>query len=106
MFRRSTRAERGTFMRLDLPLQNKTAQTFGRFFDVMIREAKSFLRVERRVCLVQTQTALWNFAEAAPFARHDLENFAHQLLRRLITLAPHRAAILIFHLGAAGFELL
>ena len=34
------------------------------------------------------------------------KTFADQFLRRLIAFAADRAAVLVFHLGAAGFQLL
>jgi len=90
----------------DLSLQNQAAETFGGFGNMTVGQAEFLFGVERGIGVVQTKAALRNFADAAPFARDDLENLANQLLRRLVAFAAHGAGILVFNLGAAGFELL
>ena len=102
MFRRAFRAEGRAFVRLDLPLQNQAAKAFDRFGNVMVSQAEFLLRIERGIGFSQTKAALRNFANTAPFARHDLENLPNQFLRRSVAFAAHRADILIFDLGAAA----
>ena len=81
MLRRAWRAERRTLGRFLQPLQHKSCQTFCRFLDMMVGEAKSPLRVKRRVFVAQAQAALWTLTHPAPLAGHDRENLLDQLLR-------------------------
>ena len=106
MLGHATSAEGRAFLRLDLSLQNQAAETFGGFGNVMISQAEFLFGVERGVGVVQAKAALRNFADAAPLAGHDLENLANQFLRRPVAFALYGADVLIFNLGAAGFELL
>ena len=64
-------------MRLDLSLQNQAAETFGGFVNMMVGQAELLFGIERGMGVVQAETALRNFADAAPFARHDLENLVN-----------------------------
>src|SRR4029079_13012198 len=51
------------------------------------------------------KAAFLGLADAAPPAPHDLEDLAHDLLRRFVAQPADRARILVLHLGAAGLEL-
>jgi len=99
MLRGAARAEGRAFVRFDLSLQNQAAETLGGFVNMMVGQAEFFFGVERGVGVVQAEAALRNFADAAPLARHDLENLADKLLRRLVAFAAHGAGVLIFNLG-------
>ena len=76
------------------------ADAEGRFGNAAIPQAKFLFGVERRVSRTQTQPARRDFPDTPPLARHDAENFAHELLRRLIAFAAHGTRVLIFHLRA------
>ena len=106
MFRRAFRAEGRAFVRFDLPLQNQTTKALGGFVNVIFRHAEFLLGVECGVGLVQTEAALRDFTDAAPFARDDAEHLANQFLRGLVAFAAHRTRVLIFDLRPAGFQLL
>jgi len=79
MLRRAARAEGRAFVRFDLSLQNQAAEAFGRFINVMVGQIKFLFGIERGIGVVQAEAALGNFADAAPLARHDLENFVDKL---------------------------
>ena len=81
MFQGAFRAEGRAFVRFDLSLQNQATETFDGFGDVMVGQAEFLFGVERGVGVVQTKAALRDFADAAPLARHDLENLANEFLR-------------------------
>ncbi len=74
------------------PCKTRPAPALRRFLDTLVGQAEFFRRVERRVFVAQAKAALRNFADAAPFARHDLKNLFDQFLRRLVALAPDGTA--------------
>src|SRR5579885_2744036 len=97
MLRGATAAKRRAVRRFFQTLQNQAGKTLHRFLHAPIRQAEFFLRVEGGEFVAQTQPALWNFAQAAPLARNDLENSSDQGLRRSVAFAANEAAVLIFH---------
>src|SRR5579871_649070 len=54
----------------------------------------------------QSVAALRDRANAAPFAVTHLEDILDQLFRRRVALLSDDPAVLVLHLGPAGFELL
>ena len=60
--------------------------------DLLIDQTKTLLGVEKLVGLVEAQAAGRNFTDAAPFARHDSEDFPNELLSRVVTLGPDGSA--------------
>ena len=67
--------------------------------------AEARLGVEVAIGVGEAEAALRDLADAAPAAVHDLEDLAHDRLRRRVAVAADRAGVLVLDLGAALLEL-
>src|SRR5688572_33396504 len=98
MFGGAAYAEGRAFLRPFLALQDQPADAFATFLRAVIGHTETLLGIEFRVRRTQAQPTQRDFPDPAPFAVHDGEYLAHDLLRRFIAVALHRARVLVFDL--------
>ena len=106
MLRRAARAEGRAVGRLLLALQHQPGDALGRLLGARADQAEAPLGVEVRVGVGAAPARSRRSRRCrASCAAHDLEDLAHELLRRPLPSRLHRAAVLVLDLGAALLEL-
>jgi hypothetical protein len=68
-------------------------------------QVKSRLGIHAAVLIAQTQSAPWNFPDAAPGAMGDLKYFSDPRLRLPVAFLLHGASLLVLCGRPAAFEL-
>jgi hypothetical protein len=86
-------------------LQNESADALRRLARRLARKGVAQIGVMFLKTPAQLEAAGRNLAQAAPLPRGDLEYFRDPLLRRSIPFPANRAAVLVFDLVAAFFQL-
>src|SRR5579859_723487 len=76
-----------------------------RLFSVNAGDVETLFGVEFAIGVAQAPTALWNYADAAPGAIGDREDFCEKFLRGAITVEGDDAAVGVLDFVTAGLEL-
>ena len=71
----ATAAESGAILRLEFALKHQSAQAFAGLLDADLSHAKPSFSIKLGVSRAQAQTALRDFADPTPLARHHVEHF-------------------------------
>jgi hypothetical protein len=105
MLWRTAGAECGALLRLPETLKHKAADALARLFDSPFGHSETTLGVEVGVLLRKRQSALRDFADAAPPPVHNSKNLRDELLRRPVSAGVDCPGVRIFYFGAPFLEL-
>lgn len=105
MIRRASLAKRRTVGWLAFAAKHPPAQAFALSFGLQRNRPETIFGIHVGKRPGQAETAFRNLADAAPASWHHAEHFLYRRLCRSVALAPHRTAVLVFHLCAPLFQL-